>query len=148
LRTLRTLGLGLAALGGAGLPAAARAAPACTVSIAASADGSFARAGYDSRPARLGPLVALTRDRFAAAARRLCAAGVLGPADLARFRSLVVQNGEGATEPLLYRDEAAPAGPYIFQYAFQDGGPPEPAAFEQALRCWKRPQSRGCDLGD
>lgn len=88
--------------------------------------------------------MALTRDRFAAAARRLCAAGVLRPADLARFRRLVVQNGEGATEPLIYRAEGMGRDEFVFQYAFQDGGPPGPAEFEQALRCWKR----GCDSGD
>ena len=92
--------------------------------------------------------MALTRDRFTAAARRLCAAGVLRPADLARFRRLVVQNGEGATEPLIYRDELMGPDIFVFQYAFQDGGPPAPAEFERALRCWKRPQSRGCDIGD
>ena len=145
-----TLGLGLLLLGAA-LPEAAAAAPsssACKISVAVSADGSFAQAGWDGRPARLSPLVALTRDRFIAAARRLCAAGVLSPADLARFRKLVVQNGEGATEPLLYRDELMGPDFFVFQYAYQDGGPPAPAEFERALRCWKRPQSRGCDIGD
>ena len=145
----RGLGLGLLALAGAALPAAARAAaPACRISVTASADDSFAGAGYDSSPARLRALAALTRDRFAAAARRLCASGVLRPGDLERFRRLVVQNGEGATEPLIYRDRAAAPGSYVFQFAFQNGGPPGPAGFEHALRCWKRPQSRGCDLSD
>ncbi|HEX8467701.1 MAG TPA: hypothetical protein VF620_07845 [Allosphingosinicella sp.] len=148
MKGLHGFGFGLLVLGGAALPAGALAAPACRISLEASADGSFAEAGYDSSPARLGPLVALTRDRFAAAARRLCAAGVLRPTDLERLRKLVVQNGEGATEPLVYRDEATPQGSYILQYAFQGGGPPERAAFEQALRCWKRPQSPGCDFGD
>ena len=142
------LGLALLALGAAALPAAAKAAPACRISVTASADGSFARAGHDSRPARLRSLAAMTRDRFIAAAGRLCASGILRPADLTRFRKLVVQNGEGATEPLIYRDESAPEGSYVFQYAFQDGGPPPPAAFEQALKCWKRPESPGCDFGD
>jgi hypothetical protein len=127
-------------------PADARAARACTVSFTASADGSFAQAGYDARPARLMKLAALTRERFTAAALRLCAAKVLTPADLARFGRLIVQNGEGATEPLIYQDP--PMGPraFIFQYAFQEGDPPEPAEFEQALRCWKRPKT--CDFGD
>jgi hypothetical protein len=65
---------------------------------------------------------------------------------LKRLRALIVQNGEGATEPLFYEEQAADL--FVFQYAFQDGGPPEAAAFEQALRCWKRPRSRGCDSGD
>jgi hypothetical protein len=134
--------------GAAALHQGAHAAPVCTISVSASADGSFAQAGYDSSPARLSSLVALTRDRFAAAARRLCAAGILRPADLGRFRKLVVQNGEGATEPLIYRDEARAGDAFIFQYAFQDGGPPTPAEFERALRCWKHPQSRGCETGD
>ena len=127
------------------LLAAAPAAP-CAISVRAAADRSFAEAGYDSRPQRLVPLAAATRERFVAAARRLCAQGVLRPADLARIRTLVVQNGEGATEPLLYRTPDMPRGTWVFQFAFQDGGPPEPSAFEEALRCWKRPKS--CDFGD
>src|SRR4051812_492852 len=83
---------------------AAQPADPCALSVAARADGSFAQAGYDSSPVRLARLAAQTRDRFAAAARRLCRAGVLGRADLARFGELVVQNGEGATEPILYRE--------------------------------------------
>jgi hypothetical protein len=127
---------------------AAPPAGGCAISVEASADGSFAQAGYDSSPARLSRLAALTRDRFTAAARRLCASGVLRPADLARLRRMVVQNGEGATEPLIYREDSMRPDSFVFQYAFQDGGPPEPAEFERALRCWKRPQSRGCDAGD
>jgi hypothetical protein len=37
---------------------------------------------------------------------------------------------------------------FIFQFAFQNGDPPEPAAFDQALRCWKWPGSSGCEDGD
>jgi hypothetical protein len=126
----------------------ASAAPAaqCAISVTAVADHRFVEAGWDGSPARLGPLAAATRKRFEAAARRLCAQGVLRPSDLAGFRTLVVQNGEGATEPLLYRADGMARGAWVFQFAFQDGGPPEPSAFEQALRCWKKPDS--CDLGD
>ncbi len=128
------------------LLAAAAPAAHCPIAVSAAADHSFAEAGRDGGPARLGPLAAATRQRFEAAARRLCAQGVLRPADLARFKTLVVQNGEGATEPLLYRTPEMARGAWVFQFAFQDGGPPDPAAFEQALRCWKRP--KGCDFGD
>ncbi|HET9639994.1 MAG TPA: hypothetical protein VFP12_12390 [Allosphingosinicella sp.] len=120
----------------------------CTISVGARTDGSFAQAGYRLTPRHLERLAAQTRERFAAAARRLCLAGVLRPADLARFGELIVQNGEGATEPLIYREADLPPRSFVFQYAFQEGGPPEPAAIEQALRCWKRPQSRGCEPGD
>lgn len=120
----------------------------CAVSVGARTDASFAQAGYRLTPDHLERLADQTRSRFAAAARRLCLAGVLRPADLARFGALIVQNGEGATEPLLYRAPGMPPRTFVFQYVFQEGGPPEPAAFEQALRCWKRPQSRGCDAGD
>lgn len=133
-------------LSGLLLLAAAPADGQCAISVAAAADGSFAQAGYDARPERLSRLAAVTSERFAAAARRLCGAGVLSPADLARFRALVVQNGEGATEPLLYRTADMARGAWVFQFAFQDGGPPEPAAFDEALRCWKRPKT--CDFGD
>jgi hypothetical protein len=138
---------GLALLGAyAAVPADARTGRSCTVSFTSSADDSFAQAGYDSSPARLSKLAALTKQRFAAAALRLCAAKVLAPADLARFGRLIVQNGEGATEPVIYQDPQTGPNTFIFQYAFQDGGPPDPAGFEQALRCWKRPQN--CDFGD
>lgn len=130
------------------LLAAAPPAGNCAISVAAAADHSFTEAGWDARPQRLARLAAVTRGRFEAAARRLCAAGVLRPADLARFRALVVQNGEGATEPLIYRVPGMARGSYVFQFAFQDGGPPDPADFERALRCWKHPRSSRCDPGD
>jgi hypothetical protein len=146
-------GGGLSLLGGlllvtvlAAAPGKAAAARSCRIGASASADGSFAQAGYDSSPARLARLSALTSQRFFAEAMRLCAARVLTPADLGRFRRLIIQNGDGATEPLIYRTPDMPSGTYVFQFAFQDGDPPEPRAFEQALRCWKRPQS--CDFGD
>jgi hypothetical protein len=149
LNPFRAFGFALAPLLGAALlPAAAQARTGCRISVGASADGSFAQAGYDARPARLRPLAAATRDRFTAAARRLCGAGVLRQSDLARFRKLVVQNGEGATEALIYRDETMERGTFVFQFAFQNGGPPTAVEFERALRCWKRPQAPGCDSGD
>jgi hypothetical protein len=129
------------------LAAAPQAAP-CAISVEAAADGSFAQAGYQVSSAHLARVAAATRRRFAAAAGRLCAAGVLRPGDLARFRRLVVQNGEGATEPLIYRTRGMPPRTWIFQYAFQDGGPPPVAEFERALRCWKRPRADGCEIGD
>jgi len=144
----RGLFFGLLAVAALAAPSPARAA-ACPFSARASAHSeSFEAAGYDSSPARLSRLAALTRDRFAAAARRLCEKGVLRPGDLRRYRRMVVQNGEGATEPVIYEDGLMGPGFFIFQFAFQNGGPPEPKAFEQAIRCWKRPQSPGCDLGD
>jgi hypothetical protein len=118
----------------------------CAIAVRARADGSFAQAGYRLSPGHLQRLSEQTRQRFAAAARKLCLARVLRPADLARFGELIVQNGEGATEPLIYREPGMKPRTFVFQYAFQEGGPPEPEAFEQALRCWKRPRS--CDFGD
>lgn len=146
----RAYALGLLLLGSA-VSAGAGARPpadACKVSVAVSAHrDSFESAGHDSSPERLAGLAAATRARFVAAARRLCAAGILRPADLARFRTLIVQNGEGATEPVLMQELMA-RDFYVFQYAFQNGGPPQPAEFEQALRCWKRPSDPACDFGD
>lgn len=149
MRAALAAGLGLLLLGAA-LPASAAApAKACARPIVVTGDHeSFRQAGHDMPPARFAALIALTRERLNAAAARLCAAGILRPADLARFGRLVVQNGEGATEPLIYREENSGHDIFIFQYAFQDGGPPPPAEFERALRCWKRPQGEGCDSGD
>lgn len=146
-RALVALSGGLLVLAAsASAPGEARTARRCALSFAALADGSFAQAGYNSSPARLARLAATTRERFAAAALRLCTAKILAPADLARFGRLVVQNGEGATEPVIYQDPSMGARTFIFQYAFQNGDPPDPPAFEQALRCWKRPKT--CDFGD
>ena len=146
------IAIGLGLLLAVALPSsAAAAAPvkACDRPVLVTGDyESFRQAGHDVGPRQFAALVALTRDRFNAAAGRLCAAGILRPADMARIRRLVVQNGEGATEPLIYREEVSARGIFIFQYAFGEGGPPAPAEFERALRCWKRPQSRGCDIGD
>jgi hypothetical protein len=126
------------------LLAAAPPAGHCAITVSAAADRSFAQTGYDANPRRLSDLAAATRERFVAAARRLCSAGALRPADLARFRKLIVQNGEGATEPVLYQDPSMAPDMFIFQYAFQNGGPPPPKAFESALRCWKTPERAGC----
>lgn len=145
------IGLGLLPLAAALSSSAGAAAPAkaCARPIVVTGDyESFRQAGHDIRPRQFSALVALARDRFNAAARRLCAAGILRPADLARFGRVVIQNGEGATEALIYQEESSARDIFIFQYAFQEGGPPAPAEFERALRCWKRPQSRGCDIGD
>jgi hypothetical protein len=121
---------------------------ACTFSPSMRLDGSFDGTGYRRSPEARHRLLAQTRQRFTGAAVRLCAVGVLRPADLARLRTVIVQNGEGATEPLLYGDALMGPDFWVFQYAFQDGGPPPPPAFEHALRCWKRPQASGCDAGD
>ena len=83
---------------------ASQPADRCSISVVARADGSFAQAGFDAGAERLARLAAQTRDRFTAAARRLCRAGALASADLARFGEMIVQNGEGATEPLIYRE--------------------------------------------
>jgi hypothetical protein len=133
-------------LGLAFLLLAAQPAGGCVVSVSVRSDDSFAQAGYDSSSARLGRLTTEVQERFAAAAHRLCANGKLRPEDLASFRELIVQNGEGATEPVLYRELGMKARAYFFQFAFQNGGPPEPAAFEEALLCWKHPRS--CEPGD
>lgn len=115
----------MAALLAALLLPAAPPAGGCTVSISARADGSFARAGYGATPRRLERLAAQTRLRFAAAARRLCLARVLRPADLARFRELIVQNGEGATEPLIYREPAMNRAPSSSNMPSRTADPPD-----------------------
>jgi hypothetical protein len=151
LRPPLAIGLGLLLLAAALPSSAAAAAPAgaCGRSVVVTGDyESFRQAGHNVRPVQFSALVALARERFNAAAGRLCAAGILRPADLARFGRLVVQNGEGATEPLIYQEESSARDIFIFQYAFQEGGPPAPAEFERALLCWKRPQHRECDFGD
>ncbi|MFL6846029.1 MAG: hypothetical protein ACJ8ER_14250 [Allosphingosinicella sp.] len=126
------------------LLAAAQPSGGCAIMVTAKADSSFAEAGYEAGPQRLARLAETTRERFAAAARKLCAVGTLRPADLARFRTLIVQNGEGASDPVIFREPAMGRGVFIFQYAFQNGNPPPAASFEEALRCWKKPERAGC----
>jgi hypothetical protein len=71
------------------------------------------------------------------------------PHDFARFTRLLVQDGEGATEPVLYTAREKGGQTLIFQYVFQNGGPPGQAAIEDAIFCWVHPDARRCaDAGD
>jgi hypothetical protein len=138
------LALATAAPAGAAPPAAApRPASGCTLSVQAGPD----RAGLNLPPQRIARIVADTRDHFAAAARAACAAGIVAPGDLAHFRRLVLRDAEGTTEPMLFTREAGP-GAAILDFAYQSGPAPTVAALRSALRCWKRPSARGCEIGD
>jgi hypothetical protein len=119
------------------------AAAGCTPVVQANPD----RNGLGLSPQRTARLVADTRDHFIAAARAACAAGTLAPRELAHFRHLILRDAEGTTEPMLFTREAGP-GAAILDYAYQSGPAPTVAALRTALRCWKHPSARGCEIGD
>lgn len=122
-----------------------RAAPsfACTLAV----DAGPNRDGLHVSPQQSARLVADTRAHFIAAARAACAAGIVTPRDLLHFRRLFLRDAEGTTEPMLFTREAG-ANAAILDFAYQSGPAPTVAALREALRCWKRPSTRGCDIGD
>lgn len=134
--------MGLAMLQSA--PAQAPEVRACGTSLPVSADSaSFADAGRDGSAARLARLSGQVAALLQAKAVELCEAGFLGAQDFVGIRTLVVQNGEGAAEPILFRESGASAK-LVFQYAFTVEDAPDATAVEQALRCWRRPDLEGC----
>ena len=141
----------LAAAGAIGAPAPAMAVPparpaaGCHISLPASPDTeSFTNAGRSGGAASAQQ----TGLAFAAAATHLCAAGVVRPANVARYRSLLVRDAEGAANPNIYDDAEEHPGALIIEYAFADGGPPSQAQIEAALRCWRNPHGAGCATED
>lgn len=141
----------LAAASALAIPALAQAAPparpaaGCHIALPASADNeSFTNAGRSDAAASAQQVGSV----FAAAATHLCAAGVVRPANVARYRSLLVRDAEGATDPNIYDDAEEHAGALIIEYAFAGGGPPTQAQIEAALRCWRNPHGAGCTRED
>ena len=123
------------------------AAGACSLSLRPVADGeSFDMAERASGPAR-DRLVQQTGTNFAAAAAHLCAAHVVTAANLRPDNRLLVRNAEGATEPNVYDDAEENAGALIIEYVFESAAPTQ-AQIEHALRCWRNPQTAGCQVED
>ena len=123
----------------------ARPAAGCHIALPATADAeSFTNAGRSNGAASAQQTGAV----FAAAATHLCGAGVVRPANLARYRSLLVRDAEGAANPNIYDDAEEHAGALIIEYAFAAGGPPSQAQVEAALRCWRNPHGAGCATED
>ena len=127
-------------------PAHPLAAAGCHFALPASPDtDSFTNAGRSGGAA----LAQQTGAAFAAAATHLCGAGVVRPANVARYRSLLVRDAEGATNPNIYDDAEEHAGALIIEYAFAAAGtPPTQAQIEGALRCWRNPHGAGCATVD
>jgi hypothetical protein len=123
-------------------------APAgCHIALPPSPDvDSFTAAGRNGAAA--ANLAQQTGAAFSAAINRLCASGVVRPAAVARYRSLLVRNAEGATSPNVYDDAEEHPGVLIVEFAFAGGGPPTQAQIEAALRCWRNPQGAGCQTED
>ena len=140
--------LAAGAFAAAAAPAAqpARAA-ACRLSLPAEPDTqSFSAAGRNA--GRSAALAQTTGAVFAAAASHLCASGVVRPANLARYRRLLVRNAEGADNPNIYDDAEEQPGALIIEFAFADGPAPAQPAVEAALRCWRNPNAAGCSEED
>jgi hypothetical protein len=126
-------------------PARPAPAGACHISLPATADTeSFTNAGRSGGAASAQQTGAV----FAAAATHLCAAGIVRPANVARYRSLLVRDAEGAADPNIYDDAEEHAGALIIEFAFADAGPPTQAQIEAALRCWRNPHGAGCSAVD
>lgn len=141
--------LGAGALAGIAAPALAAPSPAgaCRLTLRAEPDGrSFA--GIGGASARVALLARDTGTSFAAAASRLCASGIVRPANLAPFSRLLVRNAEGAAQPAVYDDAEESPGALILEYAFGAGRAPGQAALEAALRCWRDPARAGCAAED
>lgn len=139
---------GLAALAPAQQSSAQRPATGgCSLSLRAEADGeSFEMAGRAEGAAR-DRLVQQTGANFAAAASRLCAARVVTAVHLRPYNKLLVRNAEAATEPNIYDDAEEQAGALIIEFVFESAAP-STAQIERALRCWRNPQLRGCQVED
>ena len=145
---MRIAFLTIAAAGGLAafaMPAAAMQSAGCGASLRAEADAeSFSAAG---RSGDTAALISSTGANFAAAAQQLCASGRLRAADLASFTTLVVRNAEGTADPVVYDDPEQGEGNIILEYAFAGGAAPSQASLSTAIRCWRSPETPGCDQG-
>ena len=127
------------------VPPARAPAAACHIALPASPDTeSFTNAGATGSAARAQQ----TGTAFAAAVNHLCGTGVVRPANLSRYRSLLVRDAEGATNPNIYDDAEEHPGVLIIEFAFAGGGAPSQAQIEAALRCWRNPHGAGCSTED
>ena len=88
---------------------------------------------------------ASTGAAFAAAACASARRAPCAPPISRLFPRLLVRNAEGAAEPAVYDDAEERPAPLIIEYAFADGAAPAQAAIETAMRCWRNPQTAGCD---
>jgi hypothetical protein len=123
----------------------ARPAAACHIALPASPDTeTFTNAGRNDGAASAQQ----TGTVFAAAANHLCATGIVRPVNVARYRSLLVRDAEGAADPNIYDDAEEHPGALIIEFAFADAGPPSQAQIEAALRCWRNPHGAGCATED
>jgi hypothetical protein len=137
-----------AALALAGCAAEGTASTGCASALRAEADAeSFRAAGRDASAQRLAALARDTGARFAAAAAKACADGALSASAFADYDRLLVQNGEGASEPVLYEEPLEFPRTLILQYLFESGGAPAEAEIAEAFRCWREPDSEECYHG-
>jgi hypothetical protein len=97
--------------------------------------------------ARLEPFRRQAAKVFREAADGLCARKAIPARDVAALRRVVIQNGAGATETVLY--VAPEFGPHsiVFQWTFAEGplSVPPRRDVESALLCWAHPRRKGCD---
>jgi len=148
---MRLLAPALAALAGAAfvLPhhaAAQGVTTACGRALTVEPDlASFEMSQNEGDPAAQSREAAA---RFADAATRLCGTPVLRAADLARFSRLLVASTDGALEPVVYDDAEQGPDTIILEYAFPDGAAPGEEAIATAIRCWRQPETAGCDQGE
>ena len=127
-------------------PAPARCAPSLTPELdRESIIAALARAEPDT--AKLDSLKDRAGRAFDAAAERLCRSGKLDPRLLRPFRTLIIQNGSGATEATFYEDpHEFSSADLIFQWTFAEAGlgVPQSEDVEAGLLCWARPDLPDC----
>lgn len=118
--------------------------PLCTLPpLAVDVDlESFTASGRDASPARIAAIRIGTMANLGRAFYLLCTDGKVSQETLP-LRTLTIQNGEGAADPLFYMPDGAPRR-LILQFAFGDGMPPNTMQVSHALLCLARPDEEEC----
>jgi hypothetical protein len=132
------------------LPTDDKAAPGCAAHLRPALDEeSLMQAHEEPKPskAQLEAFREAAGNRFKQTADAMCRDGKLAPRLLAMFKTLIIQNGGGATESVIYEDPHEFTGEdLIFQWVFAEDklGLPDEADVQGALSCWAEPEQQMC----
>jgi hypothetical protein len=125
-------------------------APGCAAHLRPALDEeSLVQAHEEPKPskAKLEAFRQAAGERFKETADEMCRDGKLEPRLLAMFKTLIIQNGGGATESVIYEDPHEFTGEdLIFQWVFAEDklGLPDQADVQGALSCWAEPEQQMC----
>ena len=128
----------------AAAPTEPEAPAACTLPpLAVDVDvESFTVAGRDASPERIAAIRMGTMANLGRAFYLLCTDGKVTQATLAG-RTLTLQNGEGAVDPLFYVTGGVPRR-LVLQFAFGGGMAPNTLQASRALLCLVHPDEAEC----